>query len=160
MSEYRIGTGEDIHKLVSGRKLILCGVLIPFDLGLLGHSDADVAYHAVADSLLGALGLGDIGQYFPPSDPKWEGVDSLLIVKKALSLVKEKGWSIANIDVNIVAQEPRLAPYIEAMKTSLARSLETAVDCVSVKAMTNEGLDAVGRAEAIRATAVALLIRQ
>jgi 2-C-methyl-D-erythritol 2,4-cyclodiphosphate synthase len=158
--DIRVGYGEDIHKLVKGRKLILCGTPIPFDLGLLGHSDADVAYHAVSDALLGALGLGDIGKYFPPSDPNITNIDSLLIVKKCLSLVKAKGYHVNNVDVSIVTEEPHLAPYIDAMKTNLALALEINETQASVKAMTNEGLDAVGRGEAIKAIAVLTLIQE
>jgi 2-C-methyl-D-erythritol 2,4-cyclodiphosphate synthase len=158
--DIRVGYGEDIHKLVKGRKLILCGTPIPFDLGLLGHSDADVAYHAVSDALLGALGLGDIGKYFPPSDPNITNIDSLLIVKKCLSLVKGKGYRVNNVDVSILTEEPHLAPYIGAMKSNLALALEIKEEQASVKAMTNEGLDAVGRGEAIKAVAVLTLIQE
>lgn len=158
--DFRVGYGEDIHKLVKGRKLILCGTPIPFDLGLLGHSDADVAYHAVSDALLGALGLGDIGKYFPPSDPSLANIDSLLIVKKCLALVKEKGYRVNNVDVSILTEEPHLAPYIGAMKENLALALEIKESQASVKAMTNEGLDAIGRGEAIKAIAVLTLIQE
>jgi 2-C-methyl-D-erythritol 2,4-cyclodiphosphate synthase len=158
--DFRVGYGEDIHKLVKGRKLILCGTPIPFDLGLLGHSDADVAYHAVSDALLGALGLGDIGKYFPPSDPSIANIDSLLIVKKCLALVKEKGYRVNNVDVSILTEEPRLAPYIGAMKENLALALEIKESQASVKAMTNEGLDAIGRGEAIKAIAVLTLFQE
>lgn len=158
--DFRVGYGEDIHKLVKGRKLILCGTPIPFDLGLLGHSDADVAYHAVSDALLGALGLGDIGKYFPPSDPSLANIDSLLIVKKCLALVKEKGYRVNNVDVSILTEEPRLAPYIGAMKENLALALEIKESQASVKAMTNEGLDAIGRGEAIKAIAVLTLFQE
>lgn len=157
--DIRIGYGEDIHRLVSGRKLILLGVSIPFDLGLIGHSDADVGYHAVSDALLGSLGLGDIGKYFPPSDPSIEGIDSLLIVKKCLGLVKARGYAVNNCDVSIITEEPKLSPYIEAMKENLSLALEVSDLQVSVKAMTNEGLDAIGKGEAIKAIAV-LTVRQ
>jgi 2-C-methyl-D-erythritol 2,4-cyclodiphosphate synthase len=158
--DIRVGYGEDIHKLVAGRKLILCGTPIPFDLGLLGHSDADVAYHAVSDALLGALGLGDIGKYFPPSDPSITNIDSLLIVKKCLGLVKAKGYHVNNVDLSILTEEPHLAPYIGAMKANLAMALEIKEEQASVKAMTNEGLDAVGRGEAIKAVAVLTLLQE
>lgn len=158
--DYRIGYGEDIHRLVKGRKLVLCGVKVPFDLGLDGHSDADVAYHAVSDALLGALALGDIGHYFPPSDPSIEGIDSLLIVKKCLALVHSHGYLVHNVDVSLFAEEPHLAPYIAEMKSTLALALEINELQASVKAMTNEGLDAVGREEAIRAVAVLTLVKE
>jgi 2-C-methyl-D-erythritol 2,4-cyclodiphosphate synthase len=154
MTDFRIGYGEDIHHLVPGRKLVLSGTRIPFDLGLLGHSDADVVFHAVSDALLGSLGLGDIGKYFPSNDPTIEGIDSLLIVKKCLSLVRAKGYSLNNCDVSIIAEEPRLAPYIEEMKKNLALALEAKESQVSIKAMTNEGFDAIGRGEAIKAIAI------
>jgi len=158
--DFRFGYGEDIHRLVGGRKLVLCGTTIPFDLGLLGHSDADVAFHALSDALLGSLGLGDIGKYFPPKDPAYEGIDSLLIVKKSLSLVKEKGYEVNNCDISIIAEEPYLAPYIAEMKKNLALALEIKESQVSVKAMTNEGLDAVGRGEAIKAVAVVSVVKE
>lgn len=158
--DYRIGYGEDIHRLVKGRKLVLCGVKVPFDLGLDGHSDADVAYHAVSDALLGALALGDIGHYFPPSDPSIEGIDSLLIVKKCLALVHSHGYLVHNVDVSLFAEEPHLTPYIAEMKSTLALALEINELQASVKAMTNEGLDAVGREEAIRAVAVLTLVKE
>lgn len=155
---YRIGIGEDVHRLVRGRKLVLCGVVIPFDLGLLGHSDGDVALHALSDALLGALALGDIGKYFPPSDPSTEGMSSSLIVRKCLSLVNEKGYTVGNVDINIIAEEPILKPYILKMRESVAMMLGMKAEDVSVKAMTDEGLDAVGRQEAIRAKAALTLI--
>jgi 2-C-methyl-D-erythritol 2,4-cyclodiphosphate synthase len=158
MPDYRIGYGEDIHRLVPNRKLVLCGAKIPFDLGLEGHSDADAAYHAVSDALLGALGLGDIGKYFPPDDPAITGIDSLLIVKKCLGLVKERGYAVNNVDVSILAQEPKLAPYIDEMKVNLALALEVKENRASVKAMTNEGLDSVGEGRAIKAIAVLILV--
>lgn len=154
----RIGFGEDIHRLVSGRKLFLCGIPVPFDLGLLGHSDGDVALHALSDALLGAAALGDIGKYFPPSDPSTEGISSALIVKKCLSLVESKGYKVGNVDINIVTEEPHLQPFIGKMRESVAMMLGVDIDSVSVKAMTNEGLDAVGKETAIRATAALTLI--
>ena len=160
MTDYRVGYGEDIHRLVNGRKLVLLGTTIPFDLGLLGHSDADVGFHAVGDALLGSLGLGDIGKYFPSDDPSLTGMDSLLIVKKCLSLVRAKGYQLSNCDVSLVAEEPRLAGWIAEMKKNLALALEIPEDRVSVKAMTNEGLDAVGRVEAIKAVAVLLVKKE
>jgi len=158
--DLRVGYGEDIHRLVPNRKLVLSGTKIPFDLGLEGHSDADVVFHAVSDALLGALGLGDIGKYFPPSDPSIAGIDSLLIVKKCLAMVKEKGYEVHNVDVSISAQEPKLAPFILEMKGNLALALEIKESQTSIKAMTNEGLDAVGKGEAIKASAILLLMKE
>ncbi len=160
MNDFRIGYGEDIHKLVAGRKLILSGVEIPFSKGLLGHSDADVVFHAVSDALLGALALGDIGKLFPSTDPATEGIVSSLIVEKCLSLVAEEGYRVHNVDVSIAAEEPRLAPYIDAMRAALAKTLKTETENVSVKAMTNEGFDAVGKGLAIRAAAIVLLEKE
>jgi 2-C-methyl-D-erythritol 2,4-cyclodiphosphate synthase len=157
MSEFRVGYGEDIHRLVRGRKLILAGIAIPFRKGLLGHSDADVVFHAVSDAILGALALGDIGKLFPSSDPATEGMDSALIVRKCLSLAQEKGYKVNNADVSVALEEPRLAPHIAAMRASLAKALGAEEGAVSIKAMTNEGLDAVGHGRAIRATAIVTL---
>jgi 2-C-methyl-D-erythritol 2,4-cyclodiphosphate synthase len=160
MSEIRIGYGEDIHKLVAQRKLILAGVEIPFSKGLWGHSDADVVFHAVSDALLGSLALGDLGKFFPPSDPATEGIASSLIAEKCLSLVEKEGYRVNNVDVSIAAETPRLAPYIEAMRASLAKVLKVEIARVSLKAMTNEGLDAVGEGLAIRATSVVSVIKE
>jgi 2-C-methyl-D-erythritol 2,4-cyclodiphosphate synthase len=158
--DFRVGYGEDIHRLVPNRKLVLSGTKIPFDLGLEGHSDADVVFHAVSDALLGALGLGDIGKYFPPNDPSIAGIDSLLIVKKCLAMVKENGYHVNNVDVSISAQEPKLAPFILEMKANLALALEIKESQASIKAMTNEGLDAVGKGEAIKASAILSLLKE
>jgi len=158
--DFRVGYGEDIHRLVPNRKLVLSGTKIPFDLGLEGHSDADVVFHAVSDALLGALGLGDIGKYFPPNDPSIAGIDSLLIVKKCLAMIKEKGYRVNNVDVSISAQEPKLAPFILEMKANLALALEIKESQASIKAMTNEGLDAVGKGEAIKASAILSLLKE
>ncbi len=158
--EYRIGQGEDIHLTSSKRKLILSGVEIPSPFGLLGHSDADVVFHAVSDSLLGALALGDIGFYFPPSDSSIEGIDSGKIVAKCMSLVKEKGFAVNNIDVMIFCEAPKLSPYVTKMRAKLASILEIGQECVSIKCGTNEKADAVGRGEAIRATSVVLLKKE
>lgn len=158
--KYRIGQGEDIHVYAPNRELILGGVKIPYSLGLLGHSDADVVYHAVSDSLLGALSLGDIGLYFPPSDPSIEGISSEIIVKKCFSLIQEKGYSVNNIDIMIFAENPKLSPYVNAMRENLSRLLQIDVDDVSIKCGTNEGMDAVGREEAIRSTSIVLLKKE
>ena len=160
MSDFRIGSGEDIHLLAKGRKLIIGGVEIPFEFGLLGHSDADVVYHALADSLLGSLALGDIGGYFPPDDPSCLGIASSLIVQKALSLVMEKGYRVGNVDISIFAEKPRLAIYISSMRKNIAVLLGIETAAVSVKAMTNEGCDAVGEGKAIRAVSTVLVTRE
>ena len=155
----RIGNGYDLHRLTEGRKLILGGVEIEHHLGLLGHSDADVLTHAIMDALLGGLSLGDIGHYFPPSDPKWAGADSMLLLEQVYKIVKEKGWSIGNIDSVIVAEKPKLKPHLPKMTQSLADKLAIAPDKISIKATTNEKLGPVGREEAICSYAVVLLYR-
>ncbi|MGG6268737.1 2-C-methyl-D-erythritol 2,4-cyclodiphosphate synthase [Leptolyngbya sp. AN03gr2] len=153
----RIGNGYDIHRLVSGRDLILGGIKIEHETGLLGHSDADVLTHAIMDAMLGALSLGDIGHYFPPTDPKWAGADSIVLLEQVHQLIQEKGWKIGNIDSVIVAERPKLKPYIESMRSRLATALNLPPDCVGVKATTNEKMDAVGSEDAIVAHAVVLL---
>lgn len=155
----RIGNGYDIHKLAEGRKLILGGLEIPHHLGLLGHSDADVLTHAIMDAMLGCLGLGDIGHYFPPTDPKWLGADSLELLKQVNQLIIDKGWQIGNIDSVIVAEKPKLKPYLPSMIANLAEKLQISSEQISIKATTNEKLDAVGREEGICAYAVVLLIK-
>lgn len=160
MSDLRIGYGEDIHRLVPDRKLILGGVEIPFDQGLLGHSDADCLLHAIADALLGACALGDIGDHFPVDDPQWENADSKKILSESYSLVKKKGYQIANLDASVLTEKPRLSPYRLAMRESIARVLELELNQVSVKLMTNEGLDAIGKGKAIRSTCICLLERK
>ena len=150
----RIGHGFDVHRLTENRKLILCGVEVPHSLGLLGHSDADVATHAVCDSLLGALALGDIGKHFPDSDEKYKGISSILLLEHVYSLVYENGYEISNIDVTISAQKPKLAPYIEKMRENIADACKCDKSRVSVKATTTEKLGFEGREEGISATAV------
>ena len=157
---YRIGHGEDIHALVEGRKLVLGGVTIPFEKGLLGHSDADVVYHALSDALLGAIAGGDIGQLFPTNDHQYDDLDSSIIVKKCFSLVKDKGYKIGNVDISIAAEKPHLMKYLGEMRKNIAELLETSIENVSLKAMTNEGFDAVGEGKAIRATAIALIEKE
>jgi len=155
---FRIGNGYDIHRLVPERALILGGVSIPHTLGLLGHSDADVLTHAVMDALLGALGLGDIGHYFPPDDPQWAGADSVMLLTQVRRWVAEQGWQVANVDTVVVAERPKLKPHIPAMQARLAEALGVAPAQVGVKATTNERLGPVGREEGIAAHAVALLV--
>ncbi len=160
MMDFRIGYGEDIHQLVEGRDLYLCGLKIPYEKGLLGHSDADVALHALSDALLGTLALGDIGQHFPPSDNSIKGIDSKVIAKYCNNLVIERGYQISNIDLTIIAEKPHLNKYILEMRKTVAETLEINIDRVSIKATTNEKLDAIGRGEAIRATAVVLIMKK
>jgi 2-C-methyl-D-erythritol 2,4-cyclodiphosphate synthase len=154
----RIGNGYDIHQLVPDRDLILGGVKLDHELGLLGHSDADVLTHAIMDAMLGALSLGDIGYYFPPTDPKWKGADSLELLKQVNQLIRDRGWSIGNIDSVVVAERPKLKPHINTMRQRLAQTLDLKPDQVGVKATTNEQLDAVGQEKGIAAYAVVLLI--
>ncbi len=154
----RIGNGYDIHRLVSDRPLILGGVTIPHSLGLLGHSDADALTHAIIDAMLGALSLGDIGHYFPPSDPKWAGADSQMLLEQVNHLIRSKGWRIGNLDSVIVAERPKIKPHIQAMRDRLAATLQIAPDLIGIKATTNEQLGPVGREEGIAAYAIALLV--
>lgn len=153
----RIGNGYDIHRLVEGRPLILGGLEIPYERGLLGHSDADVLTHAIMDALLGAAALGDIGQHFPPEDPQWKGADSLKLLRQILILVERRGWRVANVDSVVVAEQPKLKPHIPQIQSRLAQAMGLQVDQVSVKATTNERLGPVGAGEAIASYAVALL---
>ena len=155
----RIGNGYDIHQLVEGRPLILGGVNIPHGLGLLGHSDADVLTHAIMDALLGAIGMGDIGHYFPPSDPKWKGANSMMLLEEIMQIIQSQGWQIGNIDSTIVAEQPKLKPHLQSMRSALAQTMRVEHDQVSIKATTNEKLDAVGREEGISAYAVVLIIK-
>lgn len=153
----RIGHGYDLHRLVQGRRLILGGVDIPHPRGLLGHSDADVVLHASCDAILGAMGAGDIGQHFPDTDERYRGVASSELLRQVVALMTGQGWRVGNLDVTICAEEPRLAPHRDAIRQRLADLLGVPTTCVSVKAKTNEGVDAIGRGEAIAATAVVLL---
>ena len=157
--QLRIGNGYDIHRLVAGRPLILGGQQLdhPDGLGLDGHSDADVLVHAIMDALLGALSLGDIGKYFPPDDPQWKGADSLVLLGQVVSLVRELGWSVVNVDSVVVAERPKLKPHIAAMRAAIASRIDLDADQVGVKATTNEKLGAEGREEGISCHAVALL---
>lgn len=153
----RIGHGFDVHRLVPGRKLILCGVEIPCELGLLGHSDADAALHAVTDAWLGALALGDIGRWFPDSDPAYAGCDSAGLLRQVLESPQSAGWRLGNLDLTIQAQRPRLAPHIDAMRGRLAGLFAADTDRVSVKATTTEGLGYTGRGEGIAVQAVLIM---
>jgi 2-C-methyl-D-erythritol 2,4-cyclodiphosphate synthase len=157
MDKFRVGFGYDVHQLVNGRDLIIGGVNIPFHKGALGHSDADVLLHALTDALLGAAGLGDIGTLFPDTDPKFKDIDSRLILKTAFNLVKEQGYSVQNTDATVVLQEPKLAPYIQEMKTIIAEVLETGTENISVKATTTEHLGIIGNGAGIAAYAVVSL---
>ena len=154
-----VGTGFDVHPLVEGRRLILGGVHIEHPKGLAGHSDADALAHAVSDALLGAAGLGDLGRHFPPDDPRYAGADSLVLLAEVRRMIAERGWRIGNVDATVVAERPRLATHVEAMRANLARALGVALDDVSVKAKTNEKLGHLGREEGIAVQAVALIER-
>ena len=155
----RIGNGFDVHKFAEGRELWLCGVKVPHTVGLLGHSDADVALHALSDALLGAAALRDIGYHFPDTDPTYKGADSRVLLRRVVELCAEKGYRPGNVDVTIIAQAPKLLPYIEEMRAVVASDLGVDLDCVSVKATTTERLGFTGRGEGIAAMASALLIR-
>lgn len=153
----RIGHGYDVHKLAENRELIIGGVNIPYEKGLLGHSDADVLLHAICDSLLGAAALGDIGKHFPDTDPEFRGIDSMLLLKNVAELLKEKGYKIINIDATVLAQRPKLSPYILKMRENIASVVGVDADCVSVKATTEEGLGFTGEGLGIAAHAVCLI---
>ena len=157
----RIGNGYDIHRLEKGRKLILGGVLLnhPKNLGLNGHSDADVLIHSIIDALLGALSMGDIGTYFPPTDSKWKDADSKLLLSKVIHLIRNKGWDINNIDSVIIAERPKLKPYIELMKEKISTILNIDADLIGIKATTNEELGPEGREEGISCHSVVLLVK-
>ena len=156
----RIGHGYDVHRLVEGRKLILGGVEINYEKGLLGHSDADVLLHAISDSLLGAAALGDIGKLFPDNDPAYLGADSLVLLRKVAEHLKENGFSVVNVDATVIAQAPKLAPHIQNMRENIAKVLEISTSAVNVKATTEEKLGFTGRKEGISAHAVALIMEK
>lgn len=155
----RVGHGYDVHRLVGGRKLILGGVDIPWEKGLLGHSDADVLVHAVMDALLGAAGLWDIGHAFPDNDPAYAGIDSMVLLARVRDMLTEKGYTVGNVDATILAQRPKLAGHIPQMRRNIAQVLEVEEDCINVKATTEEGLGFTGSGEGMAAHAVALLVR-
>jgi 2-C-methyl-D-erythritol 2,4-cyclodiphosphate synthase len=156
----RVGQGFDVHALVSGRKLILGGVPIPHLLGLAGHSDADVLLHAICDACLGAAGLGDIGHHFPDSDQQYKDIDSRILLRKVQTSIDETGWQVANVDATVIAQAPRLAPYLPAMQENIAQDLKIPVGQINIKATTTERLGFAGREEGIAASAVVLLINR
>jgi 2-C-methyl-D-erythritol 2,4-cyclodiphosphate synthase len=153
----RIGQSSDIHRMVSGRRLVLGGVEIPYEKGLLGHSDADALAHAVAEAVLGALALGDLGHHFPDTDPEWEGADSMMILARVADMMHAAGYRIGNVDSLILIEKPKMAPYIETMRQNIAKALNCEVTQVSVKATRGEGLGFVGRGEGVLAQAVVLL---
>ena len=157
MVPFRVGTGFDVHQLVAGRALIIGGVTVPYERGLLGHSDADVLLHAIADALLGAAALGDIGKHFPDSDPTYKGADSRTLLRTVVQRVREAGWQVGNVDATIIAQAPKMAPYIAQMQVNIAADCGVAVGAVNVKATTTEQLGFTGRGEGIAAQASALL---
>jgi 2-C-methyl-D-erythritol 2,4-cyclodiphosphate synthase len=160
MTPVRVGSGFDAHKLVPGRRLILGGVEIPFDRGLEGHSDGDCLLHAVCDAMLGAAAAGDMGTYFPSSDPRWKGTSSLIFLEEVVRVIGERGYVVENVDVTVIAERPILSPHIPAMRTSLGRALGIGEENVSVKAKTVDGLGALGRGEGIAAQGAVLLRRR
>lgn len=153
----KVGLGYDVHKLAKKRDLIIGGVIIPHETGLLGHSDADVLIHAIMDALIGAMGLGDIGKHFPDSDDKYKGISSLLLLKHVKKLIDENQYIISNIDATIIAQNPKMAPYIEDMRSKIAKCLELDIKSVNIKATTEEGLGFTGKEEGISAAAICLI---
>ena len=154
---FRVGQGYDLHRLVEGRPLILGGVKIDYEKGLLGHSDADALLHAITDALLGAAGLGDIGRHFPDTDPAYKGIDSKILLSEAVALVVKAGWVIANVDATVIAQVPKLAPHMDKIRQSVAQAIGIDLHRVNIKAKTKEGCDAVGQKEAIEVHAIVLL---
>ena len=159
MPQFRIGCGYDVHKLGEERKLILCGVEVPYEKGLLGHSDADVALHALMDALLGAAAMGDIGKHFPDTDERFKGADSMQMPLHVKKLLQEEGWQVNNVDVTIIAQRPKLAGYIAKMRANVAKVLDVAESVVNIKATTTEKLGFTGRGEGIAAEAVASIVK-
>lgn len=157
LPDFRIGNGFDVHRLVEGRRCIICGVDIPYEKGLLGHSDADVALHALSDALLGAAALGDIGKYFPDTDPRWKGADSRALLREVVAILAREGFAPVNVDVTIMAQAPKMLPHVPQMRINIAEDLGIDLARVSVKATTTEKLGFTGRGEGIAATATALI---
>lgn len=157
--DLRVGNGFDVHRLVADRPCIICGVNIPFDRGLLGHSDADVALHALADALLGAVAMRDIGYHFPDTDERWRGADSRMLLREVVKIIAERGYRPSNVDITIIAQAPKMLPYIEQMQANVAADLGISIDRVSIKATTTERLGFTGREEGIASLATATVIR-
>lgn len=157
--DLRVGNGFDVHRLVAGRPCIICGVEIPFDRGLLGHSDADVALHALADALLGAVSMRDIGYHFPDTDERWRGADSRVLLREVVRIIGQRGYRPSNVDITIIAQAPKMLPYIERMQANVAEDLGLDIDRVSIKATTTERLGFTGREEGIASLATATVIR-
>jgi len=157
--DFRVGNGFDVHRLVEGRRCIICGVDIPYDLGLLGHSDADVALHSLSDALLGAAALGDIGKHFPDTDPQWEGADSRMLLREVVAILARKGFRPLNADITIIAQAPKMLPHIPQMRQNVAADLGLDIDRVSIKATTTERLGFTGRGEGIAAQASVMVIK-
>ena len=157
---YRIGFSEDIHPVVSGRKLVLGGITIDSPFGLDGHSDADVVTHSVAESILGALALGDLGKHFPDNDPKYKGISSILLLEEVVKLMDKEGYKINNLDVQVACASPKLAPYVDSMREKLAETLKTSKENVSIKAMSFNKVGAIGRGEAIRSQSIVMLINK
>lgn len=155
----RVGLGYDVHKLVEGRKLIIGGVDVPHETGLLGHSDADVLVHAIMDSILGSLALGDIGKHFPDTDEKYKGSDSIKLLEFVYNLIRVKGYAVGNIDCTIIAQSPKMAPHIEKMRNNIAKALNTDINNINVKATTEEGLGFTGTKQGIAAQSICLLVK-
>jgi len=153
----QIGIGYDVHRLVTGRQLVLGGALIPFEKGLLGHSDADVLVHAVCDALLGSVGLGDIGLHFPDTDPQYKDIDSLKLLARTAAMVRQKGFAVCNIDTIIFAEAPKISPYRNTMQKNLAHAVEVDPGCINIKATTTEGLGVIGKGEGIGAMSVVLV---
>ena len=153
----KIGFASDIHRLVEGRELILAGVKVPFDKGELAHSDGDVVYHALAESILGALALGDLGTHFPDTDPKYKNISSAILVKTVMDMVLAKGYMVGNVDISITLEKPKLRPFIEDMRQNIAQLLQVSIDSVSVKAGTNESVGEIGKGEAVKADSIVLL---
>lgn len=157
--QFRVGSGFDVHRFAEQRRLVLCGIEVPYEKGLLGHSDADVALHALMDAMLGAASMGDIGKHFPDTDERFKGADSVKLTEHIVALLQEKGWRINNADITIIAQQPKLAKYIPAMRSKVASVLQIEEECVNVKATTTEKLGFTGRGEGMAAEAVVSLIK-
>jgi len=160
MTELRVGSGFDAHKLAPGRRLVLGGVEIPFDLGLEGHSDGDCLLHAVCDAMLGAVAAGDLGGHFPSSDPRWKNAASIVFLEEVVRVVRRKGYAVENLDVTLIAERPAIAPHVQPIREALSRALGVPVDCISVKAKTADGLGAIGAGQGIAAQAAVLLRRK